>query len=424
MKRNPPKQASSPQAPGSYRQEVARCVKCGACRAVCPAFLHAREESLSPRGRMALVQAVLDGRLPVSKIYEDRLATCAACLACESVCPNSVPVTTIIQRAKEQATAESGMGVIKRALSGVVMHPALFRAAAWLAPVALHYSRISDCGLRIADFGVRNEKPKTRDSKGTVAFFPGCAIEHFQPEIKSAAINVLHALGFDVVIPEGLQCCGRPLLSLGDRKAAEELAARNASVFAGLDVDAIVTACASCGLTFKREYPKLLRPGVKHPFVLDIHEFLSVPLAGAALDPVQKTITWHDPCHLGRGQGLSKTARDILRRIPGLTLAEMRNADRCCGFGGVMRITHRELSDGIAEDKITSIIASGASLVATGCPGCRMQITDALRRAGSDIGVVHTVQVLEASLQSADCAMRIAELEMTGPCVKGPGSRI
>jgi glycolate oxidase iron-sulfur subunit len=94
----------------SYRQEIARCVKCGACRPVCPTFLHSRAESLSPRGRMALVRAVLDGRLPVSKIYQDRLATCTTCLACESVCPNNVPVTTIIQCAKEQAVAESGRG--------------------------------------------------------------------------------------------------------------------------------------------------------------------------------------------------------------------------------------------------------------------------------------------------------------------------
>ena len=157
-------------------------------------------------------------------------------------------------------------------------------------------------------------------------------------------------------------------------------------------------ACASCGLTFKKEYPKLLRPGAKTPVVLDIHDFLSSRIAGIKLNPVNKSITVHDPCHLGRGQGLSRTVRDLLKPIPGLSLVEMKDSDRCCGFGGVMRITHRSLSDGIAVDKINNIIATRAAVVATGCPGCCMQIADALRRHESDIGVVHPVQLLEEAL--------------------------
>ncbi|HSA78496.1 MAG TPA: heterodisulfide reductase-related iron-sulfur binding cluster, partial [Nitrospirota bacterium] len=182
----------------------------------------------------------------------------------------------------------------------------------------------------------------------------------------------------------------------------EELALKNSAILAGLQVDAVVTACASCGLTFKREYPKLLSPEVKMPRVLDIHEFLSRGLSEKALRAVQKTVTFHDPCHLGRGQGLSGTARDVLRSVPGLMLVEMKNADRCCGFGGVMRITHGELSDAIGGDKAAMIIETGASVVVTGCPSCRMQITEALRRAGSGINVVHTVQILEEALVSAE----------------------
>lgn len=380
----------------SYRQEIARCVKCGACRTVCPTYLREREESLSPRGRMALVRAVLDGRLPVSKIYQDRLATCTTCLACESVCPNSVPVTRIIRAAKEQAVAGSGRAIIHSLLSEVIKHPALFSAAGWLAPAVLHYS-----SKRRASSKFRLQSSQST-AKGTIAFFPGCAIEHFQPEIGNATVAVLRALGYRVTVPEGLRCCGRPLLSLGDRQAAEELAARNAAVFAGLDVEAVVTACASCGLTFKQEYPTVRPPGGRGPIVLDIHELLARELSGTALNPQRVTITWHDPCHLGRGQGLAKTVREVLMRIPGLALLEMKNADRCCGFGGVMRITHRALSDGIAEDKVKNIIASGASTVATGCPGCRMQIADALRRAGSEVAAVHTVQIIAAALQDRE----------------------
>jgi glycolate oxidase iron-sulfur subunit len=228
-------------------------------------------------------------------------------------------------------------------------------------------------------------------------------------------INVLNTIGYDVIVPEGLKCCGRPLLSLGDRKKAEELASHNAALFEALEVDAIVTACASCGLTFKKDYPKLLRPGAKTLVVYDIHDFLSNRIAGIKLNPVRKSVTIHDPCHLGRGQGLSRTVRDLLQAIPGISLVEMKDADRCCGFGGVMRITHRALSDGIAADKVNNIIATPAAVVATGCPGCCMQIADALRRHGSDIRVVHPVQLLEEAFTSA-------EWEPTGPRVKEPGS--
>jgi len=407
-----------------YRKEMSRCVKCGSCSAVCPSYLHERDESFSARGRMTLIKAVLDGQLSFSGIFKDRLATCTTCLACEASCPSNVPVTEIIQAAKEQAVAESGMGMIKNVIATLVKQPALFRAAAWLAPVVLHYSRQGPGAGGPGPEGSRGrrerstlnvQRSKETGRRGRVAFFPGCAVDYFQPDIGKAAIGVLSTIGYDVIVPEDLKCCGRPLLSLGDRRGAEELAAYNAALFEALEVDTIVTACASCGLTFKKEYPTLLRPGAKTPVVLDINEFLSGRIAGIDLNPVRKSVTIHDPCHLGRGQGLSRTVRDLLQAIPGITLVEMKDPERCCGFGGVMRITHRALSDSIAVDKVNNIIATRAAVVATGCPGCCMQIADALRRHGSDIGVVHPVQLLEEAFTSA-------ELESTGSRVKGPGS--
>jgi glycolate oxidase iron-sulfur subunit len=116
---------------------------------------------------------------------------------------------------------------------------------------------------------------------------------------------------------------------------------------------------------------------------------------------VQERVTWHDPCHLGRGQGLAKTARGVLRAVPGIELAEMQEPDRCCGFGGVMRMSHPSLSGEIGGKKARDIMTTGARRVVTGCPGCRMQIADSLRRAGSPASVVHTVQVLAEALGRA-----------------------
>ena len=416
----------------NHRDELSRCVKCGACSAVCPTYLQERSESFSARGRVALIKAVLDGKLGISRIYLDRLATCTTCLACEASCASGVPVTGIIQAAREQAMEAAGTGLVKTIIAGVLKRPALFRAAARLAPPALHYSGLQGAsskfalhsrparptlahalvsvGCRLVSPGAGKVKSSKEDkgrskksgARGKIIFFPGCAVEYFQPDLGTASMAVLNRLGYEVIVPEGLKCCGRPLLSLGDRKGAEELATHNSALLAGLEADAVVTACASCGLTFKKEYPKLLPPDAKRPVFLDIHEFLAAELADVRLTPLMKSVTVHDPCHLGRGQGLSKVVRELLGRVPGLTLVEMGHADRCCGFGGVMRLTHRELSDGIAEEKVTNIIATGASLVATGCPGCRMQIADALRRTGSDVAVLHPVQILEEAMKSAE----------------------
>jgi glycolate oxidase iron-sulfur subunit len=385
-----------------YKRDVSRCVRCGACSTVCPSFLADRRESRSPRGRMALIEAVLKGALPTSQLYRDRLSTCTGCLACESACASGVPVTSIIHAAKEQAVREAGRGVISAVIAAGLRHPGLMRPLAWLAPVALHFGKDAVAGKGHQVHGsrssVQREQKKDR-TRTRVAFFPGCAVEYFQRDIAAATAFVLEGLGYEVVVPRGLQCCGRPFLSLGDRDAAVDLARKNARILAALDVDAVVTACASCGMTFKKEYPGLLKDSGSVPVaVLDIHEFLADRLGGLDLGRMEHPVTWHDPCHLGRGQGLAGTARAVLRSVPGLPLVEMSEPERCCGFGGVMRATHPSFSAEIGEAKAKDIKRTGAAIVVTGCPGCRMQIADSLARIGSKATVVHTVQVIAEAM--------------------------
>lgn len=370
---------------------------------------------------MALIEAVLDGKLRISDVYKDRLATCAGCLACESACASGVPFSRIILAAREQAVQESGPGIVAGVVSAALKNPVLMRSLAWLAPVALHYGKGAVRGEQQGHGSwVMGQKPKRQGSgvggqgevRKKIAFFPGCAVENFQPDIGSATVRVLEALGYEVVAPKGLVCCGRPFLSLGDRSAAEKLARKNHDLLAALDVHAVVTSCASCGLTFKKDYPALLAPLRREPVrVQDIHEFLAGKTGEFDLQPVLTKVTWHDPCHLGRGQGLSKAGREVLLAVPGIELVEMKRPDRCCGFGGVMRVSHPSLSRVIGEAKAKDIAGTQADVVVTGCPGCRMQIADSLRRAGSEIPVVHTVQVLAKALMSAECGVRSSEGE-------------
>lgn len=373
---------------------------------------------------MALIEAVLEGRLRISDVYRDRLATCTGCLACESSCASGVPFSRIILAAREQAVQESGPGLVAGVVSAALKNPVLMRSLAWLAPVALHYGKGSVKGQGTTDTGTgrhgdggtkakNNNKVTGRHSdsapgpKGRVAFFPGCAVDHFQPDIGSATVMVLEALGYEVVLPKGLVCCGRPFLSFGDRPAAEELARKNHDILASLDVDAVVTSCASCGLTFKKDYPTLLVPSGRGPVrVQDIHEFLAGKTGGLDLTAAPMKVTWHDPCHLGRGQGLSKTGREVLLAVPGIELVEMMHPDRCCGFGGVMRVSHPSLSSAIGDAKAKDIAGTHADVVIAGCPGCRMQIADSLRRAGPEMPVVHTVQVLAEAVRREASGVR------------------
>jgi glycolate oxidase iron-sulfur subunit len=277
--------------------------------------------------------------------------------------------------------------------------------------VALHYRGADVRGkgnsVRRAASGARREDEEVPTAKRRAVFFPGCAIGYFQQDMEDASLAVLEALGYDVVRPRDIRCCGRPFLSLGDREAAQACAERNAQLLQALDADVIVTACASCGLTFKQEYRSLLASsGAGMPPVKDMHEILAGGMDRLRLGSLPGRYTVHDPCHLGRGQGLSGTLRAVLRAVPGVDLVEMREPDRCCGFGGMMRATHPDLSRAMGNAKARDIAATGAPLVVTGCPSCRMQISDALRRRGTDAEVVHTVQVIAEAMRNAECGIR------------------
>lgn len=406
-----------------YRDGISRCVRCGSCSAVCPVFQQDRRESQSPRGRIALIESVLESRIAVTDVYKDRLSTCTGCLACERHCASGVPVTGIIQAAKEEAFRQTGGGIIETVLAGVLQHDATLSALSWFAPTALRLEGIAALKGRSGVFpevrsamsgAAKNNNQKLKDRK-SVLFYAGCAIRHFQPDIGRAAVTVLEHAGYSVLTDRGLICCGRPSLSLGDREGARKLAEHNVRLMASLGVEAIITACASCGLTLKEEYPNLLaQSGLECVPVLDIHEFLAGRMSGLSLDEQPRRVTWHDPCHLARGQGLAKTARTILRSVPSVTLIEMEQPDRCCGFGSIGRGAHLELFRNIGRSKAFDIMRTKAPLVVTGCPACRMQIADSLIREGAGVAVVHTVQLMAAVLRKAERGLRSAELEKIG----------
>lgn len=389
------------EALDKYIEIASRCVRCGACTAVCPTYISERRETFSPRGRLALIKAFIDGRLPATRTLWDRISSCVGCLACETACPAGVQVSEILQAAKEEVSASQLL--IERIAAEIFARRIAPSSLGRLAPRLLGYrpeplhKQIWGRGpVASASADAQPGRGIVGRPRGRLVFFPGCGPDLFQQDIARSSLAVLARLGYEVIIPEGLTCCGRPLLSLGHRAAAEALAAKNAAVISAMDPDAVVTACASCGLTFKKDYHRLLRR-MGMPAVMDIHEVLARDFSSSVL-PVRLKVTLHDPCHLARGQALGREMRNILLSVPELELIEMHDPGMCCGFGGAARLTHRRLSSAIGRRKAKDIISTGASLVVTGCPGCCIQITDSLRRLGSSIEVVHTVQIVEHAL--------------------------
>jgi glycolate oxidase iron-sulfur subunit len=239
------------------------------------------------------------------------------------------------------------------------------------------------------------EKRKCR-----VAYFVGCAGNLIFPEIGESVVGLLNHYGVEVVIPKTQMCCGTPIFNSGDFTGAAYFARRNLRAFEDLGVDAIITACGSCGLSWRQEWSEQL--GVEVPEsisskVYDIAEFLTDCLGIDVVDAVSERnlrLTYHDPCHLARGMHVTTQPRKLLSSLPGVELVEMNESDKCCGGGGAFSIYHPDLSRAVGKHTAESIAKSGADVIVTGCPSCIMQLDEMLYLAKSPRPVTHTACML------------------------------
>jgi glycolate oxidase iron-sulfur subunit len=238
-----------------------------------------------------------------------------------------------------------------------------------------------------------------------VGFFTGCFIDFVDPAIGRSLIRVLGRHGVEVVFPKRQTCCGIPVFMSGDLENGLDLLKINLEAFAPFELDAIVVGCATCGTALKESYKSLVdgesqewkdRVKIFSDKVMDISEFMTqkTPLTRAEQKSLQK-VTYHDPCHLNRSQGVSSQPRKILKDLPGVTLVEMRDPQRCCGGGGSFSFYNYELSKQISRRKVEDIEGTGASTVVTGCPGCMLQLKDQLGQKGSPVEVKHLIQLVD-----------------------------
>lgn len=426
----------------AVQEDLVRCMKCGNCQAVCPVYGAEKAESLVARGRLQLVAAWLGGRLQPSARLAERLDECTLCLACAETCPTGVDTGRIFLAARAEMARRRGLHPVKRVIFRYFLNrPAVFRVAAragaYLQGLALQRTGPEGAHFRYPFFFDRQRLlptfsrrpllsrypevvpaepvPEAAGVHGRVAYFVGCGTNYIYPDMGEAVVEVLQANGVEVVIPQAQACCGMPVLGSGDVETARQLARRNLDIFWPLltegRVDALITACSSCGGAWVREIPQLLEGdpqgyGQKARQVAekvhDISEYLvnHVGIHGH-LGSVEAAVTYHDPCHLNRAMGVRREPREVLRAVPGLKLREMKRPERCCGNAGSFSLTHYSLSKKILSRKIEDIAGTGADWVATGCPGCRMQIADGLSQYNMPVQVRHPVQFLAQAYRNA-----------------------
>jgi len=408
-------------------EEVSHCIRCGLCLSVCPTYKESLRETESPRGRVVLVTKAMAGELDLTGNFTDHMYKCLDCLACNDICPVGIKPADLCLNTRY---------VIHQARRQPFLKPLLFRGVfprtglleAFTRPVML-YDR---SGLRkvVNRVGVTKILPKQlRDmermlpnrmsvrvarrripvmvkAKGerraTVAYFLGCIQGVMLADGCQATVEVLAENGCDVVTPRSVKCCGMPMVGYGDKEEARAMARHNIDLFLGLDqpVEAIIADCATCGSSLK-EYPHWLADDPVYAErarqfaakVRDVSEFLAQIGIRPPAGKVDAVVTYHDPCHLCRAQGVRKQPRDMLRAA-GVTLVEMKGADTCCGSAGTQLVTHYATSVAVLDRKMANVAETGAEIIASGCPGCQMQLGVGAKRRGLKVKVVHPSQLL------------------------------
>jgi len=389
-------------------------------------------ETASPRGRVALARKGLEGNLELSPNLYEQMYGCFACMACNDLCPVGIKPADLalsMRHVQEQSHPKKWKQWL---FGGLVGHSSRMELAT--LPLRLYEklgirrlvymlglsrllpSRLRDLEAmlpRIPQRPLRRILPQITEAYGDVryrvGFFLGCAQSLLFADQSAATLRVLARNGCKVIAPKEIECCGMPARGYGRMDLVESQARRNIGIFERCDVDYVITDCATCGSTLK-EYGSLLKgdsewAGRAAAFsgkVRDISEFLSrIPLRKPA-KRIETRVTYHDPCHLRRAQQVWKEPRKLLSLIDGLELVELPEADWCCGLAGSQLITHYDTSLKVLDRKIDNVVNTEARILASGCPGCQMQLNAGLKRRGLPVRVVHPITLLDEAYGGAD----------------------
>lgn len=394
------------------------CVHCGFCLNACPTYLALEDENDSPRGRIVLMRAMLDGDiLPTDVEASAHIDRCLGCRGCETACPSGVPYGHLLEATRATMAESRPLPWPARAILFVFAHRSLLSLA--LAGARFfRWTRIPDLLARIpvsatfpfamlastrrSSTGDRSKRAAnlTPAGWGSTAVLTGCVMEGLFAPANRATERALSTNGYQLVDAPRQVCCGALHAHAGDAEVARELARRNVAAFEASGADFIAVNSAGCGAMLK-DYGHLLhddpewseRAAQVSGRVRDISELLAVAgPAPASRPPVR--VAYDAPCHLLHGQRISAQPISILGAVEGLTLVPLAGSEQCCGSAGIFNLIEPDVAAAVLAPKIAAITASGAEIVATGNPGCLMQIGGGLLRAGSDVRARHPVELL------------------------------
>ena len=409
---------------------IDKCVHCGFCLPVCPTYVLWGQEMDSPRGRIYLMKLAAEGAAQMTPKWVSHFDTCLGCMACVTACPSGVDYGKLIEATRAQiernfprATSEkrhrhflfetftrpdrlrrlrapllayqkSGLQALVRGLRLLKLLPKKWQTMEALLPRLTPQEAVPEV------------TPAGGAKRRCVGLLLGCVQREFFSQVNAATVRVLAAEGCEVVAPQAQTCCGALLVHAGEESAAIELAKKTIDIFEQANVETIVTNAAGCGSNVK-EYDHLLRDDPEYAEraknfsakCKDISEILAELEPHSQRHPLKLRVAFHDSCHLQHAQGVRSQPRALLSSIPALELVEISESAICCGSAGIYNLVQPDAANSLGDRKAELISRLGADVVATGNPGCALQLQSSLSRLHQKTPVVHTIQILDASLR-------------------------
>jgi glycolate oxidase iron-sulfur subunit len=406
------------------------CVHCGFCLPTCPTYLLQNEEMDSPRGRIVLMNLALEEADELSESMVTHWDRCLGCMACVTACPSGVRYDKLIEATRPQVERNyersPGDRAFRRFAYAAFTHPGRLRA---LVPIVVAARRagltkvserwrtrfprwralqslLPDVSVKAAAARLPETTPAAGPRRGRVGMLLGCVQRVFFDEVNQATTRVLAAEGFDVFAPRGVRCCGALMLHSGAEAEALELAKTMIAAFE--ECDYVAVNAAGCGSSMK-DYGDLLsdddewaeRAKRFSDKVGDVSQLLAETEPVAPRHPVPLKVAYHDACHLAHAQGVRSEPRQLLRGIPELELVEPAEWEICCGSAGLYNLLQPDAGAALGRRKAENLLATTAEAIASGNPGCTLQITAHLREQGHPLPIYHPVQLLDRSFRGA-----------------------